>query len=192
MYAIADDQDCLLRLRRCRAAYPVFLRNLVIRPGDDVLELHLWNDRIPVLPRGGADLGWAGRTGRLFAASLRTVADHLDSDPALRTSRAVCGTTILIRPEDASLCLMARLGFEVLPARHPLGRFSEFWENAYAWGLMWTYNPASLRGRSLLRLRRAGIWMARDEFLRRYRCPRPARAQKAPQPYESRRTLPTG
>jgi hypothetical protein len=56
----------------------------------------------------------------------------------------------------------------VFPYRGPLARFGEFWENLYTWGLMWTFNAASLRHRSLLRLRRAEVWMSAAELLARY------------------------
>jgi len=63
---------------------------------------------------------------------------------------------------------MQRLGFTVTPYRSPLGRFGEFWENLYAYGLIWAYNPASVHQRQLLGLHRTEMWMPADEFLRRY------------------------
>jgi hypothetical protein len=62
----------------------------------------------------------------------------------------------------------ARLGFVVRPCRNRLGRFGEFWENFYTWFLMWTFNPASLRGRSLPGLRRMEMWMAAEDFMQRF------------------------
>ena len=55
-----------------------------------------------------------------------------------------------------------------LPYRSPLGRFGEFWENFYAWWLMWAFNAASLRHRRLLHMRRAELWMSAVEFMSRY------------------------
>jgi hypothetical protein len=53
-----------------------------------------------------------------------------------------------------------------------LGRFAEFWENAYTWALMWTLNQSILQKRSLLRLRRFDISMTAEDFLGRYGDPR--------------------
>jgi hypothetical protein len=91
-------------------------------------------------------------------------------DPRLASVRAVGGTTALLSPgsHPGGRRFLERLGFTILPYRSPLGRFGEFWENFYAWWLMWTFNVASLRHRQLLHLRRAELWMAADEFVSRY------------------------
>jgi hypothetical protein len=83
---------------------------------------------------------------------------------------AVGGVCALISPHThlAGVRLMERMGFTVRPCYRPLGRFGEFWENFYSWWIIWTYNPASLRGRRLDRLERMEIWMQADDFLHRY------------------------
>jgi hypothetical protein len=107
---------------------------------------------------------------RLFVGSLRAIARAVMRDPRLSGARALGGTTVLLEPGEASASvrLMQRLGFTVLPYRHPLGRFGAFWDNLYAWGLMWTFNPATLRGRTLFDLQRVEMWMPVEELLRRY------------------------
>ncbi len=61
-----------------------------------------------------------------------------------------------------------RLGFTIFPHHNPRSRFGEFWESLYLWGLMWTFNAASLRRGQLLILRRAEVWMSRCRLLRLY------------------------
>jgi hypothetical protein len=141
-----------------------------VEAGEPVLGLHLWNEHLPALPEAGADLAWAARMRRLFVGSLRAVAREVARDPRLSRARALGGTTVLLEPGEASASvrLVQRLGFTLLPQRHPLGRFGVFWENLYAWGLMWAFNPATLRGRTLLGLRRAEMWMPVEELLQRY------------------------
>lgn len=63
---------------------------------------------------------------------------------------------------------MQRLGFSIMPYHKPLGRFGEFCENFYSWGLMWTFNPPSWRRRELFNLRRTGVWMSREDFVGRF------------------------
>ena len=106
----------------------------------------------------------------MFVTSLHEAARYLASKPELATVRAVGAATVLASPGDplGGERLVRRLGFLVLPYHNPLGRFGEFWENFYTWWIMWTYNAASLRRRSLISLRRTEIWMARDTFLHRY------------------------
>jgi hypothetical protein len=113
---------------------------------------------------------WAARFGRRLERSFYAAARHIAADPRLAGLAAVGGIfSLLPAEEDAgSVSLMRRLGFSVMPSRHRLGRFGEFWKNFYAWGLMWAYNPASLHGRSRLTLHRSEIWMCKGEFLSRY------------------------
>jgi len=63
---------------------------------------------------------------------------------------------------------MNRLGFTVTPYHRPLGRFGEFWENFYSWGLLWAFNPPSWRRRKLFDLRRTEVWMLREDFVDRF------------------------
>jgi hypothetical protein len=164
------DPECLLRIRRTRARRPLPLPGAVVPAGAPVLELHLWNERIPPISPQGADVAWAASIERRFLRSLRLLARHVQEEPGLREARALGGATVLAaRPAQG---LIPRLGFHILPYRHPLGRFAEFWENAYTWALMWTFNQSSLRKRPLLRLRRSEIWMTAEDFLGRYGDPR--------------------
>jgi hypothetical protein len=64
--------------------------------------------------------------------------------------------------------MLEHLGFTVMPYHRPFGAFGEFWENFYTWWLMWTFNPASTRHRKLLGFTTDGIWMTKEEFLKKY------------------------
>jgi hypothetical protein len=106
----------------------------------------------------------------MFLGSLREVARRLGEDPGLAGMQAVAGATVLIQSTDGfeRNRLMQRLGFTILPARNPLGRFGRFWENAYTWAVMWTFSPASLRDRRLRDMHRDEFWMTRSRFLERF------------------------
>jgi hypothetical protein len=170
VFEFCDDEDCILRLQLGKAPHPVELPDCQVQKGDPVLKLHLWNERISRLPETGADLAWAAHVGRLFVRSLRAVAQQVEQEPRMRDVRAIGGVTVLFFPGDGSggSAMMKRLGFAVLPYHTPLGRFGEFWENLYAWWLMWAYNPASLRFRDLIHLRRAEMWISADELRSRW------------------------
>jgi len=165
-----DDPTCLIRLRVRPAPYAIPLPDGRVPPGAPVLELHIWNEHIPPLPPDGPDAAWAARTWRLFVRSLHAVAHQMQRDPVLADVSAVGGVTALFPPSDQAGGgrLAKRLGFVVLPYRHRLGRFGEFWENLYSWAIMWAFNAASLRRRHLLALRRTEVWMSATEFRRRY------------------------
>jgi hypothetical protein len=168
--ALSSDPACILRIRVTRAAHAISLSDGPVPPGAPVLEIHLWNERIPPIPPAGPDLAWAGRTQRMFLASLREVARQLREEPGLAAVQAVSGATVLIQSTDGleRNRLMQRLGFTVFPACNPLGRFGRFWENAYTWAVMWTFSPASLRDRRLRDMRRDEFWMTRSRFLERF------------------------
>lgn len=169
VYEFSTSPHGLLRLRRCRARERVPLDEGSVEPGEEVLELHLWNEHMPPLPREGPSLAWATRTERMFVASLRDLAREMRGTPAYRDVRALCAVTVLLTPGPGSAGpLAARLGFIVRPYRNRLGRFGEFWENFYTWFIMWTFNAASLRGRRLLGLRRMEMWMRAEDFVQRF------------------------
>ena len=98
--------------------------------------------------------------------SLRLVARYTQSAPEFADAQVVGGITVLAPGgvPDGGTAMLKPFGFNVIPYHSPLGRFSEFWENLFTWGLMWTYNPASLRGRSLWSLRRSEFWMSAKAF----------------------------
>ncbi|OGO65953.1 MAG: hypothetical protein A2Z45_05075 [Chloroflexi bacterium RBG_19FT_COMBO_55_16] len=170
VFPFCEDEECLLRLQLSRAGHELRFSGCRVPPGAPVLELHLWNEHVPQLPASGPDLAWAMRMRRLFLHSLRAVARKMENDPRLVSVSAVCGATGLLSLDGGSsgVAVFQRLGFTVLPNHHPLGRFGEFWDNLYAWWLMWTFNPVSRRSRRFSDLQRVEIWMPAEEFLSRY------------------------
>ncbi len=170
VFEFCDDPECLVRLQWARAPRPLSLSDgTTVRAGAPVLMLHLWNEHLPRPDPDGPDLKWAAGVHRMLVRSFREVARWLAEHPRGGQTEAVGGITVLALSADGrSTPLIRHLGFDVFPYRRALGRFGEFWENFYTWAIMWTFNPVSLRGRSLLRLRRAEIWMSRETFLRRY------------------------
>lgn len=170
VFEFCDDPECLLRLQRARAPHDLSLSDGTrVRAGAPVLMLHLWNEHLPHPTANGPDLRWAARVHRMLMRSLREVARWLVEQEG-EQAEAVGGITVLaLSADDRPTPLIRHLGFDIFPYRRALGRFGEFWENFYPWAIMWTFNPLSLRGRSLFRLRRAEIWMSREAFLRRYK-----------------------
>ena len=166
-----DDPLCLFRIQPAR--YPRSLRlsdGTEVRPGEPVLILHLWNEHIPPLSPDGPDLLWAVQVRRRLLRSLHRLAALVASDPGLTGVKAVGGVTVLIPLDgEGPARLMTRLGFDVVTRpRSWLRGFGEFWENLYAWALMWAFNAPTLRRKQLLRLRRTEVWMSRQRLLERY------------------------
>jgi hypothetical protein len=163
------DPECILRIRLACAPHELALPGSTVPAGAPVIELHIWNEHVPPMPSSGPDLAWARDTTRRISRSLGSLAEHILDDPSLLSARALGGATPLVSliPSHGG-GLATRMGFSLLPYHHPLGRFGEFWENSYTWILMWTFNQASLRRRTLLGMRRTEMWMTTEDYLRRY------------------------
>ncbi len=170
IFAFCEDSDCLIRLRKASIKHEITLPDCQLQVGDTVLQIHLWNDHLPKVAATGADLAWARRIQRAFVGSFRLAAGWMQQHPELAEVRAISGTTgiLLSDRHSGGARFMQRLGFTILPAHNPLGRFGIFWENFYSWWLLWAYNPPSLRDRSMLNMHRTDIWMCADAFLARY------------------------
>ncbi|HEY76327.1 MAG TPA: hypothetical protein G4O00_09125 [Thermoflexia bacterium] len=170
IFEFCDDAACIFRLQWKRAPHDIRLSDgTSIRRGETVLYLHLWNEHIPPMGPEGPDLTWAVTLRRRLLLTLRQLARWVREGSYQNRVRAVGGALALLpEGEGGGKRLLERLGFEVFPYRGPWGRFGEFWENLYAWCLMWTYNPASVRHRPPHRLRRTEVWMSIQTLLERY------------------------
>ena len=170
VFEFSQDPECLLRFQLAAARLCLDLPDRAVSPGDAVLLLHLWNERLPQIPPQGPDLAWAKPMQRRFAHSLRMVAAYLKDSPELAQVKAVGGVTVLagFGAGDGGRRFLQRLGFKLVPYARPLGAFGEFLENFYSWVLIWTYNPGGLRYRSLWGTKRTEFWMSTEEFLRRF------------------------
>ena len=168
VFEFTQDPVCLLRLQCTALHHNLVLPDARLPARTPVLEFHLWNERVPSLPPGGADLAWARVISRRLIQSFGMVRAYLATELAQAGLRAVGGITVLGSASGSSSDLLAHLGFNPRPYANPLGRFGEGWENAYTWALMWAYNPASLRGKRLSQLHRTEYWMSTPVFLERF------------------------
>jgi len=173
-YAFSEAPDCILRLSPGRAKGPMhFADGTTVAPGEPLLILHFWNERLPQVPPEGPDLRWGRTMIRQALASLRLLARYLADEPRLADVRAV-GSDLAGFLTATALdtgAVFPRLGFEMQRPRGQAGaagRFVEFWQNVYSWLLVWTYNPATMRGKTPWTLERFGLWMSRATLEQRY------------------------
>jgi hypothetical protein len=170
VYTFSDSADCILRLRITKAKKTAVLPDAKIEPGDDLLEIHLWNEHMPALIEAESSMVWGSRTLRLFIQGLRQVEQQVRHDPRLAGVGAIRGEMIFLSTTRNPVRghQMERLGFTVLPYHSKTGAFGEFLENFYSWWLMWAYNPLSIRGRGLTSNQRLEIWMSINSLTQRY------------------------
>jgi hypothetical protein len=166
VFEFSEDPLCLLRLRWGRLRRPLTLNGAAYPVGTHVLEIHLWNERIPPLPPEGADVRWAAEASRRLRRSLEQAAAYVQGCEPRCGGELVTGTTILV-DSGASAMLLRRLGFEL---RHRPAPFSlvQRLQDRYALALMSVFNPASARRRTRSSPRRTEMWMTMRQFLRRY------------------------
>ncbi len=181
-----DDEECLLRISIVPAARAVSLSDgTLVQEGEPVLQLHLWNEHLPLMPDEGPSTAWANLMKRRMRASLATVAAHLDRERQYDGIRAIQGLPTFASRLGASQMVRTaqRFGFDVIEPTTPLElreRIYEIFNSMLLWGLTWAFNPAGLRSKGLLR-HRYQIWISRDKFIERYasRQGRPGMAQRA-------------
>ncbi|HEU4618703.1 MAG TPA: hypothetical protein VFV10_11705 [Gammaproteobacteria bacterium] len=161
-----DDPECMLRIKLCRADRTFALEKGEIRKGADVLELHLWNEHVP-LRAGRTGLAWAARSRRAFVTSLAKLARHVQQRPELRGVAGVIGITTFMSPREAEAAerVLERLGFAHAP--YSVGAFGDFWENLHVWFLHRTFCDGAGH-KPLSGLTRRIMWMSSDDLLRRY------------------------
>lgn len=168
VFEFCDDRNCIFRVSLGTARYPLRVRDGEIPTGTQVLELHFWNENIPPMAGTGPTLSWAVGFRRMVFSSARLLAEAMKKDLRLAGVQAVGGVTPLFTPGDGSAAagIFTRLGFAIAEHENPQGRFMEFWEEVYAWFLMWTFSKGSQP--NLRRLRRSDFWMSAEDFLNRY------------------------
>jgi hypothetical protein len=171
---------CMLRVVVIRAEREMRLSDgAVIQPGDAVIDIHFWNERLPKTS-AGQGLGWGGRFGRQLRRSFVDLAAAIDADPRLAGAVAVRGRLAFAgaRNRDEMRRFGQWFGFEgaeqtgSLPLRR---RLHDAAEDIWLLALTWTFNPGCLPTRQMVR-RREDLWISKAKLLERYATPVKQRA----------------
>jgi hypothetical protein len=174
-----DCPTCVLRVVVKRAECELELSDgLVVLPGEKIIDLHFWNERLPKACQG---LGWGGRFGRALMRSFVDLATAIDADPRLAGAVAIRGRLAFANGRNREE--MARFGqwfgFESIEDTAPLPlsrRLHDAAEDVWLLALTWTFNPGSLPTRKTIR-RREDLWISKAKLVERYTArARPRRA----------------
>jgi YkoP domain len=171
-----SSEDCLLRIALHHADREIGLaESALIRAGDTVMELHLWNEHLRV-PESGPDLRWAATSRRRFDRSLQRVAAHLETDPKFGAVRAVMIAPALTgrqqRKDRRYMRYLLRADWSAVPRRTgALRRLHQLIDDFWLWLLGRAFNPRNTKSTGFLR-HREEFWIARERFLALYRAPR--------------------
>lgn len=168
-----EKPDCLLRIAPRRASANVHLADGVdLADGDEILELHFWNEHLTPVPGADAGFGRGVLLRHQFASSLAQLAACVESEPSY-----ACVTALRARIAFVSRRRLAKLlrvahayGLDMASSseRRPLtARVHDFCESLLACALTWTFNPRALRRSGLVR-QRCELWISRTALLARY------------------------
>jgi hypothetical protein len=150
-------RTCILRIQLLSSAADVGLTDGTrLRRGERFIDLHLWNERVPAIPKRGPTLQWARQMNRYFAESLRDLAAYLAARPALDDVRAI-RVNMSLGPAargDQIARIVARYGFERVAAPRPrtlAERMHRLGENIFVSLLVLASNSRALKADTLRR-----------------------------------------
>lgn len=159
VFEYTDNRACVFRIDVNRSPRPLALRDGTrVRAGQRIVQLHFWNEQIPIMPKDGPTIGWARQMQRAMVISLQELARFLAARPDLGdvtviSGQAPSGTRI---QRDQLGRIMARYGFEVVAAPEHLTfaeRLHRFGENILISLIVFGRNAGALRSDTLARVR---------------------------------------
>jgi hypothetical protein len=142
----------------------------VVHPGEPIVHMHIWNERMPQIPPGGPDLAWARAFRRSLTHSFGLMARHALENPALVEVNAFGGEFPHVYSQG-SIRMFQRLGVEVWDPFRPQGvwgRIKDLGVRFWAWLLRRAFNPESARGLRLRDIERRCVWFSRQRLLEIY------------------------
>jgi hypothetical protein len=177
LYGVREFSDrprCLLRIAIRRADASLRLADgYEVARGDEIVELHLWNEHLSSLSPRGSGLGAAAVLRRQIDSSLSELSGHIESEPSLAGITALRARTALVPRKRLQklLRIASAYGFDSVTSDAPdplVTRLHDVCENFLIWALAWTFNPNALRRNGLLRSR-CELWISRGALMSRYR-----------------------
>jgi YkoP domain len=173
VFEFTSDPISILRLSRSRSPREVVLTDGIhIQKGDPMLVVHFRNEQISAALGGSVSLDWGLVFLRGARRSFRLLAQFLANRREFDDVRSMYADFGFVQDDrlEQMRRLLTQLGFDFIPRERPGWdvRQRAFWDNVFSWWLMWTYNPASLAGKSFVHMRRCEMWMSRRKMLAKY------------------------
>src|SRR5437764_954065 len=170
-YAITEYSTnalCIFRIQLVEIERPVRLADgTLARPGDRIIDLHLWNEHLPRLSNQGASVGWALQMRRGLDVSLRELARYLTIEHEFRDVRLLRGNIKFCVAEqcDQMARLCRRLGFEVSETDEPgtlIEQIHRFGQNVLISLMVLALNGVAIRA-DTLRRRDLKVYLSRKQ-----------------------------
>jgi hypothetical protein len=169
----STDPRCIFRIQMAEIDRTVRLADgTSARPGDPVIDLHLWNEHLPRLSHHGASVGWALEMRRCLEVSLRELARYLSTDRDFREVAVLRGEIKFCVAEQcnqmAGLC--RRLGFEVADTEEPgtlVEQVHRFGQNILISLMVLALNGMAIRPDTLRRTS-VMVYLSRRQLISRF------------------------
>lgn len=172
IWDFTDDRNCLFRISLITSELDICLSDgTQIANGDPLIELHFWNEHLPVMPSAGPSIAWAVRLSRQMHNSLALLDRYLEHEPSLNGVAALTGSPPFgSRLGEIQMARTGRrFGFEIVEPDPEWGDGVHMvFDSMLLWGLGWAYNRPGLRGKRWLR-HRYHLWISRTALRGRFR-----------------------
>ncbi len=163
----SNNPKCILRYRPLKIKEDILLPNgEVIKKNSYVIDLHLWNEHLPPIPRDGVDLSWGRKFYSLLINSFLELLDFLDNSKWKDVEYMFGEIAFFFIDQERIIKFLNKLGFMVIPKKE--GRthgedFYRFLQNGYSWCLIYAYNKESLkRKKDFFYVKRYNLWVKKD------------------------------
>ncbi len=172
IYEFCMADDCLLRVAIMAARKKVALPDgKIIYPGDEMVEIHWWNEHVARLVADQPALARAKLLPSLVEHSFEHLAKYVAIAPEAKDARFIHGNAVLPMrgSKNEFAVLLQRYGFWVV--RPPVGFFDklhDFFEEYLVRALLWAFHRRKTRKHRRRVLRRVDLWASRSDFLARY------------------------
>lgn len=174
VYEYSASPECIFRIQIIDSREAVELSDGTrVSPGDRIIDVHLWNEQLPIIAKHGATLAWGRRMTRALELSLRELAIYLKARRDLNSVVALRANMSFGSAERSEQItgIAARYGFErsgpvyqrsIAERLHCLG------ENVLISLMVIARNTAAFRLESLGRIR-TPVYMSRRKLESRFR-----------------------
>lgn len=165
--------NCIFRLQLIESPNDVVLSDgTEVHVGDRLVDLHIWNEHVPLVGGEGPTVGFARYVSHCVDVSLCELARYLETRDDLSDICAIRGNLVLgsRRRGDQIARIAGRYGFERVrssPMRSSGERLHRFGENILITMLVFARNPSTLRTDTLVRDRTL-TYLSRRALSRRY------------------------
>ena len=147
----SQSPGCIYRIEIARSDKTLSLSDGArVRVGERLINLHLWNEHVPLWPQAGPTLGWARQMTRALDDSIRELGRYVSKRPDLADIQVLRVDMSLgaARHCDQVERIAKRLGFERITSHQPASAFERlrrFGENIFISMIVLSRNPGALR-----------------------------------------------